>query len=178
MIGKKIHSLRKAKKMTLQQMSDLSDLSVSFLSQVERDLTSPTISSIVNIAHALDVQTSYFFPQPPGKDLLVRSYERQPFKLEDGQVVYARLGGDFEGRTLEPLLVTYPPGYESEWVSHPGEEFLYVLEGQVNYCFEELEYNLNPRDSLHIPSNHNHKLSNPHTVPVQLIFVNTPRLFD
>lgn len=178
MVGKKIHALRKAKKMTLQQMSDLSGLSISFLSQVERDLTSPTVSSLVNISHALDVQTSYFFPQPPSKDLIVRSYERHPFKLQDGQVVYARLGGDFKDRSLEPLLATYPPGYESEWVSHPGEEFVYVLEGQVTYSFEDKEYILHTHDSIHLPSNLSHRLTNSHDAPAQLIFVNTPRLFN
>ncbi|MCA9836987.1 MAG: helix-turn-helix transcriptional regulator [Trueperaceae bacterium] len=178
MIGKKIHTLRKAKHMTLQQMSEISGLSVSFLSQVERDLASPTVTSLVNIAHALGVQTSYFFPQPPSENLVVRSYERHPFKLEDGKIVYARLGGDFNGRTLEPMLVTYPPQFESEWISHPGEEFIYMLEGQVKVFFDELEYCLNPHDSMHLPSNHSHRICNSYNIPAQVIFVNTPRFLD
>ncbi len=178
MIGKKIHTLRKAKGMTLQQMSDVSGLSVSFLSQVERDLASPTVTSLVNIAHSLEVQASYFFPQPPEENLVVRSYERHPFKLEDGKIVYARLGGDFEGRTLEPMLVTYPPEFESEWISHPGEEFIYLLEGQVKVFFDALEYTLNPHDSMHLPSNHSHRICNSYSIPAQVIFVNTPRFLD
>lgn len=178
MIGKKIHSLRKAKGMTLQQISDLSGLSASFLSQVERDLASPTVISLAHIAHALGVGVSYFFPPPPNEALMVRSYERHPFRLEDGLVVYARLGGDFEGRSLEPLFVTYPPRFASEVFSHEGEEFLYVLDGQIEIHLDGASYCLNPHDSMHFMSRHVHRVENSNDTPAQVIFVNTPRYLD
>jgi transcriptional regulator with XRE-family HTH domain len=177
-IGRKIHALRKAKEMTLQQLSDASGLSASFLSQVERDLASPTVISLAHIAHALGVGASYFFPPPPSEDLVVRSYERHPFRLEQGRVVYAKLGGDFAGRALEPLLVTYPPKFESEVFSHEGEEFLYVLEGQVKVFLDDNEYCLNAHDSMHFLSQHVHRLENPNDTPAQVIFVNTPKFLD
>lgn len=178
MVGIKIHALRKAKGMTLQQVSDRSGLSASFLSQVERDLASPTVISLAHIAHALGVGASYFLPPPPAGDLVVRSYDRQPFKLADGEVVYARLGSDFEGRTLEPLLVTYPPRFVSEVFNHDGEEFLYVLQGQVLIFFDEQEYRLNEGDSTHFASKQTHRLENPLDLPVQVVFVNTPAYID
>ena len=178
MVGQKIHALRKARGMTLKQVSGRSGLSVSFLSQVERNLASPTVISLAHIAHALGVGASYFFPPPPADGQVVRSYARQPFKLEDGQVIYARLGGDFEGRTLEPLLVTYPPGFVSETFNHEGEEFLYLLEGQVTIFLEDQEYCLNPGDSMHFRSQHTHRVENPHDVPARVVFVNTPKYLD
>jgi transcriptional regulator with XRE-family HTH domain len=178
MVGQKIQALRKRKRMTLRQISELSGLSISFLSQVERDLTSPTVISLAHIAQALGVSASYFLPSPPAASIAVRSYERQPFRLDDGKIVYARLGGDFDERTLEPLLVTYPPHFRSEVFTHPGEEFLYVLEGQVVVHLDQIEYCLNPHDSMHFYSRHIHRTENRQDTPAQVIFVNTPKYLD
>jgi uncharacterized cupin superfamily protein len=109
---------------------------------------------------------------------VVRSYAHQPFRLEDGEVVYARLGAEFEGRTLEPLLVAYPPHFASETSAHEGEEFLYLLEGQVTIFLEEQEYTLNPGDSMHFASRHTHRVVNPCDVPARILFVNTPKYLD
>jgi transcriptional regulator with XRE-family HTH domain len=177
-VGPKIHALRKAKGMTLQQVSDRSGLSVSFLSQVERDLASPTVISLAHIAHALGVGASFFLPPPPTGDTVVRSYDRQPFKLHDGEVVYARLGGDFGGRTLEPLLVTYPPRFASEVFRHEGEEFLYVLQGQVEIHLDDEAHSLHEGDSMHFASDRTHWVENLHDLPAQVVFVNTPTYID
>lgn len=164
--------------MTLQQLSDLCGLSISFLSQAERDLASPTVNSLANIAHALGVSASYFFPPPPCEDLVVRSYERHPFRLEEGKAVYAKLGGDFAKRSLEPLIATYPPHFKSERGSHDGEEFLCILEGQLVIFLDNHVYALNANDSIHYSSRHLHGVENRHNTPCQVIFVNTPRYLD
>ncbi len=178
MVGQKIQALRKAKGMTLKQVSDLSGRSVSFISQVERDLASPTITSLAHIAHALGVSASYFLTPPPGESPVVRGYAHQPFRLEGGDAVYARIGSEFEGSALEPLLVTYPPHFVSESYSHEGEEFLYLIEGQFTVYLEEQEYALNPGDSMHFASRYTHRTANPGDVPARLLFINSPRYLD
>ncbi len=176
MIGKKVNALRKSKGLTLQRVSALSGLSVAFLSQVERELTSPSVSSLANIARALEVAPSYFFPPPASNGLLVRSYARQPFQMDDADVTYARLGGDFEKRNLEPLFVTYPPNYSSEESSHVGEEFYYVLDGQLIITLSGTRYTLNDHDSIHFSSEEKHQIQNCREVPVHLIAITTPTL--
>ena len=178
MIGQKIHALRKAKGLTLKQVSDLAGRSVSFISQVERDLASPTVTSLAHIAHALGVSASYFLTPPTGENPVVRGYAHQPFQLEGGEVVYARVGSEFEGGALEPLLVTYPPDFVSETYTHEGEEFLYLLEGQFIVFLEDQEYALNPGDSMHFASRYTHRVANPGDVPARLLFVNSPRYLD
>lgn len=178
LIGKKIGSLRKHKGLTLQQVGEAAGLSVAFLSQVERERASPSVSSLASIASALEVSPSYFFPPPPSNGLVVRRYSRQPFHMDDAEVVYARLGGDFEGRAMEPLFVTYPPGYVGETFAHQGEEFVYVLEGQLLILLGETEYVLNANDSIHYSSRHMHRAENRGDLPVHAIFVNTPKLLD
>ena len=164
--------------LTLQQVGEASGLSPAFLSQVERELTSPSVSSLASIARALSVSPSFFFPPPHGNGLLVRNYARQPFRMDDADVVYARLGGDFEARTLEPLHVTYPPNYVSEESAHSGEEFYYVLSGQLVVCLDGEKHKLNAEDSMHFSSKHPHRLENPRDVPVQIIAVTTPTLLE
>lgn len=176
MIGRKINALRKQKGLTLQQVSESSGLSAAFLSQVERELTSPSVASLAGIAKALEVAPSFFFPPPQGEGLLVRGYARQPFRLDDAEVVYARLGGELPERTLEPLHVTYPAGYEGEELCHPGEEFYYVLAGQLVVELDGEEHKLNPEDSMHFRSERPHRLRNRGDLPVHLIAVTTPAL--
>ena len=178
MIGKKLNALRKRKGLTLQQVGDAAGLTPAFLSQVERELTSPSVSSLASIARALDVSPSYFFPPPHGNGAAIRSYARQPFCLDHAEVVYARLGGDFPTRTLEPLFVTYPPGYVSEASTHAGEEFYYVLSGQLVITLHGEEYRLNAEDSMHFSSKLPHQLENQADIPVHVVAVTTPTLLE
>ena len=178
MIGKKINGLRKRMGLTLQQVGEASGLSPAFLSQVERELTSPSVSSLASIARALDVNPSFFFPPPHGNGLLVRGYGRQPFQMDHAEATYARLGGGFEARTLEPLHVTYPPNYVSEESTHVGEEFYYVLNGQLVVFLDGEEHKLNAEDSMHFSSRHLHRLENRGDVPVQVVAVTTPTLLE
>ena len=178
MVGKRVHTLRKGKGLTLQQLGEVSGLSAAFLSQVERELTSLSVSSLASIAQALDVSPSYFFPPPAANGGLVRGYARQPFQMEHADVVYARLGAAFEGRTLEPLLATYPPAYVSERSKHRGEEFYYVLSGQLRIEIDGDEHKLDVDDSLHFSSERPHRLANRSDSPVRVIAVTTPTLLD
>ena len=178
MIGQKIHSLRKRKGLTLQDLGGLAGLSAAFLSQVEREKVSPSVSSLSSIARALDVNPSFFFPPPRADGLVVRSFERQPFTLDEADVVYARLGGAFAGRTLEPLFVTYPPLYRSEASNHAGEEFYFVLDGQLVIRLNCEEYRLNANDSMHFSSGDSHRIENHSDTPVQALVVTTPKLLE
>lgn len=178
MIGKRLNTLRKRTGLTLQQLGDSAGLSAAFLSQVERERTSLSVSSLASIAKALNVSPSYFFPPPTGNGALVRGYARQPFRMEHADVVYARLGSSFEGRTLEPLMATYPPGYVSERSKHRGEEFYYVLAGQLAVEIDGDEHKLDADDSLHFNSERPHRLANHSDSPARVIAITVPTLLD
>ena len=178
MIGKKLQSLRKSKGLTLQQVSAASGISAAFLSQVERELTSLSIASLASIARALEVNPSFFFPPPHSQGLSVPSYAREPFQMDNAEVVYARLGGDFHGRTLEPLFATYPPCYVGEELSHIGEEFYYVLSGQLVAVIGDDDHKLNQNDSIHFSSSDKHHIENRGEVPVHVVAVTTPTLLS
>ncbi|AIT23334.1 cupin domain protein [Burkholderia thailandensis E254] len=68
-------------------------------------------------------------------------------------------------------------GYSSEWVAHAGDEFVFVLSGQVRYTVGKQDYPLGPGDSLHFNAHERHRVVNVGSEPVELIAVGTLPLF-
>lgn len=175
---KKIKSLRSKKNMTLKDLSTETELSVSFLSQVERGSSSLAITSLKKISDALNVNISYFFEEVENHNYAIHEDEQKPFKLEGSSIKHVRLAGEFPERKMEPMLVTLPPNkLYVEKYSHPGEEFYYVIKGTVIFKIEEKEYILNPGDSIHFPSKKTHEWKNPLNEKALLMSVLTPVIF-
>ncbi len=176
-LGKRIKNLRKTKGWTLKKLSQESDLSISFLSQLERGQTSATIYSLKSLADSLGVELALFFESMEAhRSPIVRSYEKKGFRLERSNFIYYRLASDFEGRLLDPMIVNLLPEERKEiWpLSHKGEEFVYVLEGRLTVFIEKEKYELFPGDSIHIKSNVPHNWTNYTNNIVTLLSVNTP----
>ena len=177
-INKKIKSLRVENEMTLKDLSEKTDLSVSFLSQIERGNTSLAITSLKKIADAFGVTMSYFFAEMENNNYAVKKEDQKSFKLEGSNVEHTRLAGKFPGRGLEPMKVSIPPSqsYKGEF-SHPGEEFYYVLKGIVIFKIENKEYVLNEGDAIHFPSENIHQWKNPTSEETILLCALTPVIF-
>lgn len=177
-IYEKIRGLRTEKNLTLKELSDKTGLSISFLSQVERGISSLAITSLKKIADALEVPITSFFDTYPNENYYVKLEEQKSFRLEGSNVDYTRLSGDFAGKSLESLLVTLPPGLaRSNVFSHPGEEFYYVLEGTVLFNIDGKEYLVGNGDSLHFPSQLAHFWLNPDKEQAKILCVLTPVIF-
>jgi len=177
-VSSRIRELRIEKKFTLKDLSEKTGLSVSFLSQVERASSSLAITSLKKIADALEVPITRFFEDFSNDTFHVKKEEQKPFKLEGSSVTYTRLGGEFSGRSIEPLLVTYPPGSTPEKnFSHPGEEFYYILEGELIFEVDGKEFILKPGDSIHFPSTLSHAVRNPLQVDAKVLSIVTPVIF-
>jgi len=181
-IGQKIKELRASKKITLKDLSKKTDLSIAFLSQLERGLTSAAILSLKNIAEALEVDISFFF-QPPVENSkrIMRGYEQEIFHIENSKFIYYNLANDTEGKSLTPFLVTIYPEQGQDKVipfSHEGEEFIYVLEGILTLYLENEKNDLYPGDSAHIDSSVPHNWANFTNKVVKILSVNTPKIFE
>jgi transcriptional regulator with XRE-family HTH domain len=177
-IYKKIKDLRQAKGYTLKDLSAKTELSVSFLSQVERGSSSLAITSLKKIADAFDVSITEFFDSETNYNYAVKMENRKPFKIEGSPATYTRLNGEFGGRSLEPLLVTLSPNQEQTQSSnHPGEEFYYVLKGAVLFNVDGKEYFVREGDSIHFPSTVSHFWENPLNEESTILCVLTPVIF-
>ncbi len=177
-IGEKINELRSTKGMTLKELSDKANLSVSFLSQAERGLTSIAINSLKKIAQALDVDLHYFFTPPEShRPMIIRSYEHEVIRIDESKLIYHNLGSDISDRQLDPVIVTILPTQNAEEVipyEHQGEEFVYVLEGIFTIFLEDKQYELYPGDSIHISSTTPHNWANFTNRLVKILAVSTP----
>lgn len=178
-IYKKIKELRLLRGYTLKELSEKTDLSISFLSQVERGTTSLAITSLKKIADALNVKiTEFFEEEKTQEDYLVKADQQKPFKLTGSDFLYSRLNGEFTGRMLEPLLVNIPPNQkQTQKYGHPGEEFYFVLKGNVIFYIDGKEYVVREGDSIHFPSTCPHSLENPFNEETILLSVLTPVIF-
>ncbi|MGH4124845.1 MAG: helix-turn-helix domain-containing protein [Clostridium sp.] len=177
-IAGKIRNLRKEKDLTLKDLSMKTGLSVSFLSQVENGYSSLAITSLKKIAEALNVQMNYFFKPPEIHNFLVKAQEDKVFKIEGSNSEFIRISGDFTGRKIESLIIIIPPDQmHGSKSSHPGEEFVYLLEGALIVNLAGIDYLLKAGDSIQYPSTTDHSWTNPLNQKTKLLSITTPLIF-
>ncbi|WP_066051259.1 helix-turn-helix domain-containing protein [Robertmurraya korlensis] len=178
-IGILIKKLRKEKKMTLKEVSKRTNLSISFLSQVERSLCSVTLQSLRKISEALEVSPSYFFPDNVqiDKGMIRRASDK---KVEQkSSFTYTNLSGNVINPIFVPILVTLLPGDEKGTpFSHEGQEFIYIIDGTMTLILDEHEYDLYPGDSVHIDSSRPHNWFNKTEHPTNFIYISASTNHD
>jgi len=179
-LGERIRERRRGLKKTLQEVADATGLSIGFMSQIERNLTVPSLSSLATVAEFLGVSIGDLTGHPAEPHPDTHRDERVPYALENGQVRYERLSSAFPGSTLHSVKFTMPCGYRSETVSHAGEELVFVLRGRINYRVAGKLYNLEEGDSLHFDAVTPHSIeAMPHPLGVaEVIWAGTLDIFD
>lgn len=179
--GKTIKELRLKHNMTLRDLAKTSGCSISFLSQLERDLVSPTVASLKKIADALGVTITSFFGEDDANadKVLVRRDNRVKIGSKASKVVYESLKPRGANSVLEPLLHTLEKGaYSGDGNNiHLGEEFVYVMVGQIELTLDEKSMVLNEGDSAVYNSNIPHRWKNTFDGQTTLLWVNTPPTF-
>ncbi|WP_152395874.1 helix-turn-helix domain-containing protein [Paenibacillus guangzhouensis] len=177
-IGMEIKKLRTEKGITLKELSEKSELSVGFLSQLERGLTTIAVDSLEKLADILEVHLTYFFDYPlKKKDMVLRSYEQEIMDSAEGGFIKYSLSTDLENKQLVPRLIEILPQRRDEEIlsyKHEGEEFIYVLEGILTVYINGTRHEVYPGDSVHMDSNIDHNWANYTNKKVKLIAVNTP----
>lgn len=177
-IGSKIRALRQRLKRTLDETATAAGISKPFLSQLERGHATPSITSLVGIARALGVAVQYFFDTPTEARSVCRGEELKFFGFGDSANLFGGLTNLSGGRKLEAILVRMPPGQKpSEVTTHVGEEFLYVMSGQISLSLEGKTFRLQAGDTAHYESTVPHAWANTANEETVLIWVGTPRLF-
>jgi quercetin dioxygenase-like cupin family protein len=135
------------------------------------------------VAEALGASVASFFPDEaarpePGQAPHVARASGGGQLSTGSQRTYKLLSGRGPGHVLEPLLVTVEPSETMEEpYTHPGEEFAYVLGGELLFVIDGVDYRLGPGDSIHFASTVPHSIHNDTDEPVEAVWVLTPRLF-
>jgi len=180
-VKRSIGSLLKARRLTLgltlQELANRAELSAAFLSQAERGKATPSIVSLINIAKALDTDIHYFIT-PPAPTSLVRRADNPQYIDIDSPVVYKRLDAEIRNQRMNALIMEIPPGTALPVVHREeGEDFFYVLEGEVEQSIGGKIFTLREGDSAHHNTQVDHDVVNKSKKLAKLLWVGTPVLF-
>ena len=176
-LGTRLRAKRRELGLTLKDVAKGAGLSVGFISQVERGLAAPSLSSLVSISRVLKTEIGAFLQQPRARASYTRHGQRQTYTIEGQTVSYERVSSSFGGQTMHSVIIHMPPGYRSEPITHEGEEMEFVLEGTVTSELDDRTVVLHAGDSVHHPSSMRHCLWNHTDKPAVMLWVGTMDLF-
>ena len=164
--------IREQKGVSLRGLAELCGLSANAISLIEHGENSPTIASLQRLAAALEVPITAFLEKLHEQTTVFLRPEHRLRSQANG-IQLESLGIGLRNQKLEPFLLTVEAGAgkTDEPISHPGEEFVYCLEGEIEYCVGDQIYTLNAGCSLLFEATQPHCCRNPSEVPAQLMIV-------
>jgi transcriptional regulator with XRE-family HTH domain len=186
-LGNDIRQLRKVRGITLQQLARATGKSVGFLSQVERNLTKPSVAALQDISEALSVHIGWFFPEDSAgsseeREFIVRRQNRRRLTYSElsgteylglhDSLLSANLKGD-----LALGISRYEPGASTgdDSYDHEGEEAGLVLSGTLELSIDGRRFVLDAGDSFSFKSNLPHRYANPSaTEDTVVVWANSP----
>lgn len=176
-IGVKIKQLRLQRGLTQEELAARTELTKGFISQLERDLTSPSIATLMDILEALGTDVAHFFRETADEPA-VYSAEDMFIKQEADGYTIQWLVTNAQKNALEPILVTIPPGVSvAEDDPHEGEEFGYVLAGSVTLVMGAKKYRIKKGGSFYFRPTCVHYLTNGGKTEARVLWVSTPPSF-
>ena len=164
-LGQKIRKLRQEQRLTLQDLSESCGLSKPLLSQIETDQVTPPIATLLKIAKGLKVGINYFFEEEGDRRKLVlvrgealRASRRRAGNDTPEVYLYRSLAPGIRQKRMEPFLIEFElQAWDSSYLySHDGEEFIYLLEGELEFHYGEEVLRLFPGDSIYYDSSEPH----------------------
>ena len=178
-IGEKLKHLRQQRNLTQEEMADRCELSKGFISQVERELASPSIATLTDMLECLGVTLQEFFTDRQSEKVVFT--ENDMFVKEDQELLKGEitwLVPSAQKNRMEPILVTLGPGGETqEMPPHEGEEFGLVLAGTVVLRMGDKAHRLRAGESFCIHPATVHSLQNKGKRPAKIVWISTPPNF-
>lgn len=175
-IGKKIKALRLRNDLTLEELASRSELTKGFLSQLERNLTSPSISTLEDLLEALGTNLAEFFQSEEEEKI---AFSTQDFFVDEkDEYTIEWVIPNAQKNEMEPILLTLQPHQQSmEMRCHNGEEFGYVLKGNVMLVRGNKKYRLKAKETFYLDGKISHYLLNLGSSEAKVLWITTPPLF-
>lgn len=155
-LGNAIRHRRKALKKTLMDVAGETGLTTGFISQVERGISSPSLSSFMRIASCLQTSIEQLLSVLEEFSEHIPKDKRQTYSLGTAGRRYEKLGPGFPGSLLYSSIIHRPPGHVSEKMRHTGEVFCYLLSGQLEYHLGDEVFIVSPGDTVHHDTSKEH----------------------
>ena len=178
-IGSKIKRLRVRLGLTQEELAARTELTKGFISQLERDITSPSIATLMDILEALGTNVSEFFSDREDDGVMTYAADDMFIKADEEAGVSIRwLVTNAQKNALEPILVTLAPGASTEADDpHEGEEFGYVLSGVITLVSGEQKRKVRRGDAFYFRPTGVHYLTNTGKSEGKVLWVSTPPSF-
>ena len=177
-IGGKIKELRVQKGLTQEELADRAELSKGFISQLERDLTSPSIATLVDILQCLGTDLKDFFSEEPEEQIVF--HKEDYFEKLENELRYKIewIIPNAQKNMMEPIRLTLSPGGSTYPDNpHEGEEFGYVLSGSVKLILGKRTIKVKKGESFYFTANATHYITANEKTGAVLIWVSTPPSF-
>ncbi len=178
-LGNRLRRLRLQRNLTQEELADRCELSKGFISQVERDLTSPSIATLTDMLECLGSDLKTFFSDEKASSVVFTRgdmFEKEDEEQLKGSILW--LVPNAQKNDMEPILVTLGPGGRTHPVpAHEGEEFGYVLKGSVVLNEGEKRARISSGSSFSLHPGEEHFIENTGKTPAQFIWVSTPPAF-
>lgn len=159
--------------LTLEALAESTGLTKSYLSKVERGISTPSIAVALKIARALDADVGQLFSD--GLDTDTMTVERHDERLVapdgPGAAVYDSIAARMLGKSMQPFIVHPTTESGSDFMEHPGEEFVFVTEGTVEVSLPDRVITLNQGDSLYFDANTPHRVRSVSPTRASLVVV-------
>ncbi|MFE4533834.1 helix-turn-helix domain-containing protein [Streptomyces scopuliridis] len=170
-VAPRLRELRRHRRLTLETAAARAGLSPAHLSRLETGRRQPSLPMLLSLARIYGTTVSELLGEmPPERDPIVRAGRMEPVEA-DGWT-YHQAGGP--GRAMQPLRLQVPYGAQGDLVRvHPGEEWLYVLEGRLRLTLGDAVHVLDPGDSAHFDSLTPHRIAAAGPEGTELLFVHT-----
>jgi transcriptional regulator with XRE-family HTH domain len=174
-IGKKIMDFRRLKGITIRDFSEMTGLSTSLISQLERGMGNPSLNALEAIADALGIPMfSLFMGEIDNASLILRREERKKvFDSDSKHILYDILTPSPIKSSLDLLLMNLTPKAETAggFSTHAGEEIAFILEGEVFIMLEDEKFLLREGDTARILPTTRHKFINETDKEIKVLFV-------
>ncbi|MCL1935123.1 MAG: XRE family transcriptional regulator [Defluviitaleaceae bacterium] len=176
-IGSKIKQLRIQMNLTQEELANRCELSKGFISQVERDLNSPSISTLVDILECLGTNLKDFFNEDISEKVVFRDSDVFIQVNEELNHTINWIIPNAQKNEMEPILIElFKNGRSNVYNAHEGEIFGYVLEGSINLCIGNKSYEINEKESFYYKANSSHYIQNKGISSI-VLWVSTPPNF-
>jgi transcriptional regulator with XRE-family HTH domain len=176
-IGERIKNLRELSNLTQEELAERAGLTKGFISQIERDLTSISLDSFLQILEAMDENISDFFRESSAEKIVYRETDRVAIEKERIQRFELLVPGS-TNRRLEPILLTLRKGQVTPRERpHEGEEFGFVLRGKVTLRFGKEALKLNRGECFYLSAEKEHWIQNTSSKEAVLLWISSPPSF-
>ena len=175
-IGAKIKQLRTFYGLTQEELADRCDLTKGYISQLENDLTSPSISTLTDILSALGSNLKNFFSDEDDDEIVFKKDDY--FVKEVDNYIMTWLVPNSQKNEMEPVLFELAANASSDIdMPHEGEEFGYVLEGSIVVVYGNKSVTCKKGESFYFVTNKKHYIKNTTDKPAKVIWVSSPPNF-